>query len=228
MSEFRFFKTKMRITSVNVRQELHGDDHVLAMDIGLEFNQSNRSLDKLDPLLLQTFFWNNGQGQLDGVDKVTDYPNLRFEHLAMPIKWLDEFTEGLFSIHHGEDADNDIVINDVEINNIRMAFKEGGTTVYNARVQCHPDEDDVARICTVLQSDVMCTLDSDPDESEPVAPPVAKKTARKQKGQQELVPDEQVGQIAEAMKEAQEKPAANKKKGGPQPDGTWPFPQGVH
>jgi hypothetical protein len=200
MSEFRFFKTKMRITSVNVRQELHGDDHVLAMDIGLEFNQSNRSLDKLDPLLLQTFFWNNGQGQLDGVDKVTDYPNLRFEHLAMPIKWLDEFTEGLFCIHHGEDDDNDIVIKDAEINNIRMAFKEGGTTVYNARVQCHPDEDDVARICTVLQSDVTCTLDSDPDEDVPVAPP-AKKTTRKKKGagQQQTFDDAQVADIKDAM-----------------------------
>jgi hypothetical protein len=212
MSEFRFFKIKMKITSVNVRQELHGEDHELAMDIGLEFNQSNRSLDKLDPLLLQTFFWNNGQGQLDGVEKVSDYPNLRFEHLAMPIKWLEEFTEGEFRIHHGDD-DNDIIVRDADINNIRFSVKEGGTTVYNVRIQCHPDEEDVARVCTVLQSEVTGTIDSDPDDSDeetrqpeenskqpglPLEKPAKVTNLRKRKAG-DTVPDEQVNQIAGAM-----------------------------
>jgi hypothetical protein len=214
MSEFRFFKIKMKVTSVNVRQELHGEDHRLAMDIGLEFNQSNRSLDKLDPLLLQTFFWNNGQGQLDGVEKVSDYPNLRFEYLGMPIKWIEEFTEGQFRIHHGDGA-SDIVMRDADINNIRITVKEGGTTVYNVRIQCHPDEEDVARVCTVLQSEVTGTIDSDPDEDadeddedrEPASdarqPDLLEKPAkvtnlRKRKGN-EPVPDAQVDQIAGAM-----------------------------
>ncbi|MET5117021.1 hypothetical protein AAHH79_44255, partial [Burkholderia pseudomallei] len=47
--------------------------------------------------------------------------------------------------------------------------KEGGTTTYNARVQCHPDDADVARMCTVLQSEITGTNDTDPDDDEPPA-----------------------------------------------------------
>lgn len=207
MSEFRFFKIKMRVMSVNVRQELHGEDHVLAMDIGLEFNQSNRSLDKLDTRLLETFYWKNPAGaqqeELEGVERVTDFPNLRFEHLVMPQKWLEDFTEGEFRIHHGDETTNDIVMHDVDINNIRFSVKEGGTTVYNVRVQCHPDEADVARICTVLQSDVIGTIDSDPDEEEPEAPKVEKpvKTGAPKKGKkaQQEFDETRVQEIKDAM-----------------------------
>lgn len=206
MSEFRFFKIKMKVTSVNVRQELHGEEHVLAMDIGLEFNQSNRSLDKLDTRLLETFYWKNPAGgqqeELEGVERVTDYPNLRFEHLGMPQRWLEEFAEGEFHIHHGDDAENDIIMREANINNIRFLPKEGGTTVYNVRIQCHPDEADVARMCTVLQSEVTGTIDSDPDDEEPeveAPPPAAKKTARKKKGAQQEFDEAQVEAIKDAM-----------------------------
>jgi hypothetical protein len=170
MSEFRFHRIKMKITSVNVRQELHGDEHELAMDIGLEFNQSNRSLDKLDTRLLETFYWKNPAGaqqaELEGVERVTDFPNLRFEHLAAPFKWLEKFEDGQFRVHHGDDPGDDIVMGEAKINEIKIHPKEGGTTTYNVRVQVHPDEAEVARICTVLQSEVMGTIDSDPDEEE--------------------------------------------------------------
>lgn len=211
MSEFRFFKIKMKVTSVNVRQELHGDDHRLAMDIGLEFNQSNRSLDKLDGRLLQTFYWANPAGaqqeNLEGVERVTDYPNLRFEHLAAPLKWQEEFSEGEFRIHHGDDAADDIVMRDVDINNIRFSVKEGGTTMYNVRVQCHPDEADVARVCTVLQSEVTGTIDSDPDDDEPTEPvasePTKPKRGPRKNKQADAFDAQRVTDIANAMNAAQ-------------------------
>ncbi|PXW23376.1 hypothetical protein [Paraburkholderia caballeronis] len=210
MSEFRFFKIKMKVTSVNVRQELHGDEHRLAMDIGLEFNQSNRSLDKLDGRLVQTFYWKNPAGaqqeDLEGVERVTDYPNLRFEHLAMPVKWLEEFSEGAFRIHHGDDGANDIVMRDVDINNIRFSAKEGGTTTYSVRIQCHPDEADVARVCTVLQSEVTGTIDSDPDDEEPDTAPLTAKEPTKsnaprrgKKSQQDAFDAQRVQDIKNAM-----------------------------
>lgn len=174
MSEFRFFKIKMKVTSVNVRQELNGEEHRLAMDIGLEFNQSNRALDKLDSRLIQTFYWKSptgpAQDDLDGVERVTDYPNLRFEHLVAPFKWAEKYEEGLFRVHHGDDDSNDIVMREAKINEIKFWPKEGGTVTFNARVQCHPDEADVARMCTVLQSEITGTIDTDPDDDEPPAP----------------------------------------------------------
>lgn len=182
MSEFRFHKIK--VTSINVRQELNGEEHRLAMDIGLEFNQSNRALDKLDNRLLQTFYWKSptgpAQSDLAGIERVTDYPNLRFEELVAPFKWSEKFEDGLFRVHHGDDESNDIVMREAKINEIKFWPKEGGTTTFNARVQCHPDEADVARMCTLLQSEITGTIDTDPEDDEPAAQPSEKveKSAR--------------------------------------------------
>lgn len=205
MSELRLFKVRCKVVSVNGRQELHGEEHRLACDIGIEVNQPNRVLDKLDTRLLETFYWKNPAGaqqeELEGVERVTDYPNLRFEHLGLPVKWLEKFDDCLFVLHHGDDASLDLKLKEAKVNEIRITPKEGGTTTLGMRIQAHPDEGDLARLFTVLQSEVTVTVDTDPDEDEPeTPPPAAKKTARKKKGQQaDAFDEERVSQIKDAM-----------------------------
>ncbi|WP_186039711.1 hypothetical protein [Burkholderia gladioli] len=176
MPEFRFTKIKMKVTSINVRQELHGDEHCLAMDIGLEFNQSNRALDKLDGRLVEAFYWKSPTGNteaLEGVERITDLPNLRFEHLVTPLKWAEKYEEGLFRVHHGNKPSDDIVMLEAKINEIKFHPKEGGTTLFTVRVQCNPDEAQVARMCALLQSEITGTIDSDPDDEDTAPPPGA-------------------------------------------------------
>jgi hypothetical protein len=208
MSELKFLRIKAKVTSLNVRQELHGEEHKLACDIHIEFDAPNRSLDKLDPLLLQCFYWKNPAGanqeELEGIERVTDFPNLRFEHLAVPVKWLDKFEDGEFRVHHGDDPDDDIVEREVKINEIKVTPKEGGTVRWGVRVQCHPDEADLARLATVLQSEVTVTVDSDPDDEaeQPNLPTLekpAKVTNLRKRGKNQTVPDAQVDQIAGAL-----------------------------
>lgn len=210
MPELKFFRIKAKVTSLNMRQELHGEEHKLACDIHIEFDAPNRSLDKLDTRLLETFYWKNPAGaqqeELEGVERVTDYPNLRFEHLAMPIKWLEKFEEGEFRVHHGDDSANDIVQSEVKINEIRLTPKEGGTTRWGLRIQSHPDESDVARLATVLQSEVTVTVNTDPDDedeqpTEELQKPAKVTNLRKggKKGQQDVFDEARVGAIADAM-----------------------------
>ncbi|MGK8887570.1 hypothetical protein [Burkholderia gladioli] len=176
MPEFRFIKIKMKVTSINVRQELHGDQPHLAMDIGLEFNQSNRSLDKLDGRLMEALYWKSptgGTDTLEGVERVTDLPNLRFEHLVSPMKWAEKYEDGLFRVHHGSDVSNDIVMREAKINKIAFHPKEGGTTLYSVQIQSNTDEAQVARMCSLLQSEITGTIDSDPDDEDTAPPPGA-------------------------------------------------------
>lgn len=211
MSELKLFKVRARVASVNGRQELNGEEHRLACDIGIEVNQSNRFLDKLDTRLLETFYWKNPSGandqaELEGVERVTDFPNLRFEHLVTPIKWAEKFEDGEFRVHHGDDPADDIVLREVKINEIKLTPKEGGTVLVGLRIQGHPDEGDLARLFTVLQSEVTITVDTDPDDEEEQAPPEPEKVtklARKRKGQQDAFDAERVGQIADAMNSVQ-------------------------
>lgn len=159
------YKAKGKLRSVNVRQELHGDEHRLACDIGLEFDQPNRFLDKLDTRLLETFYWKNPSGQLtlDGCE-VSDFPNLRFaEMLGMPIKWTEEFGGSAFTLHSDVNS-GDTVMRDVSINKVRLTPKEGGTVSVAVRIQGHPEEDELAHLCSALQSAVTFTVESNPDD----------------------------------------------------------------
>jgi hypothetical protein len=203
--EFQFFRVKAKLASVNVRQELHGEDRVLALDIGVEFDQGNYSLDKLDPLLLTSLFWENTaerkQADLEGVEPPSIVPNLRFASLTQPLKWDEEFSDGAFTIHHGDDPMHDIRLTDVDIGKIRFTAKEGGTVQWAVRIQCHPDEADVARVCALLQSEVTVTIDTDPEDDEAIEPPAdeqPKRGARKGK-QTDAFDDARVQDIKDAM-----------------------------
>ncbi|TDV04650.1 hypothetical protein [Paraburkholderia caballeronis] len=214
MSELKLFKVKAKINSVNGRDELHGDEHVLACDIGLEFNQSNRFLDKLDGALVETFYWRNPssddvrQENVEGVERFTDFPNLRpvMESLAFPMKWLGKYEEALFILHHGEDDDRDIRLGDVKVNEIKFTPKEGGTVLVSARIQGHPHEGDLARLFTVLQREATVTVDTDPDDDEAgeLPPEDSPKPAKRQrKGKQADAFDaERVQDIKDAMTSA--------------------------
>lgn len=209
--EFQFFRVKAKLASVNVRQELHGEDRVLALDIGVEFDQGNYSLDKLDPALLPSLFWANEadrkQADLDGVEPASILPNLRFASLAQPLKWDEEFSEGAFTIHHGDDPWHDVRLADVDIGKIRFTVKEGGTVQWAVRIQCHPDEADVARVCAFLQSEVTVTIDVDPDDDEAderlaAEQPKPKRSERKGK-QTDVFDAARVQGIKDAMTAAQ-------------------------
>ncbi|MGB8422234.1 hypothetical protein [Paraburkholderia sp.] len=211
MSELKLFKVKAKVNSVNGRQELHGDEHRLACDVGIEVNQSNRFLDKLDTTLLETFYWKNPvsdevrQETVEGVERVTDFPNLRalMENIGLPIKWMAKFDDGEFRVHHGDDPADDIILREVKVNEIKLTPKEGGTVLVGLRIQGHPDEGDLARLFTVLQSEVTITINTDPDDEEERQPDLLEKPAkvtklRKRKAN-EPVSDEQVDQIAGAL-----------------------------
>ena len=213
MSELKLFKVRAKINSVNGRDELHGDEHRLACDVGIEFNQSNRFLDKLDGALVETFYWRNPaseevrQENVEGVERFTDFPNLRpvMENVAFPLKWLGKYEESLFILHHGEDDSQDIRLGDVKVNEIKFTPKEGGTVLVSVRIQGHPHEGDLARLFTVLQREATVTVDTDPDDDEPT--PETEKSAaapRTRKGngkkrQQDAFDDERVSQIKDAM-----------------------------
>ncbi|WP_207000658.1 hypothetical protein [Trinickia mobilis] len=225
MSELKLINVKAKVAHVQGRQELNGDEYRLACDIRLEMDLPNRVLDQLDTRLLETFYWRNPAlvdtktETIEGVEQV--YPNLRFEHLHMPLKWNERFDEGLFVMPHGDEVDADVRLGEVKINEITLFPKEGGTVHLSVRIQAHPDEEDLVRMFTVMQRVVTVTVDTDPEdeeEQESEAPAAEKKPARGRRKKGEAVPEEQVGQIAQAMTEAQQKAEPNRKKKGQQAD----------
>ena len=81
---FKLKKQKCQVTHLNVRDEKHGDDMVLAEDIKIEADVPNKFLDELSPGLRAALFTKEGDPQVD-IDK-DHLTMLRFPQIA-PLKW---------------------------------------------------------------------------------------------------------------------------------------------
>lgn len=145
--EFAFrTTTDVMLTSVNFRKELHGDEHVQAVDLTMGVDVPNTLLDTIQPGLREALYWNQdaeaGQAAIDGVDATL--PNLRFPRLNGGKFALDDKKNKLA----GYELEVEYGLNDVRS---RMQFdcckvakrtietKEGGTVHLSWQVQYSGD-----------------------------------------------------------------------------------------
>lgn len=75
--------TDVTLASVNFRKEIHGDDHVQAVDLKMAADVPNTLLDTIQPGLREALYCNNdaANGQVTIVDLPETLPNLRFPRL---------------------------------------------------------------------------------------------------------------------------------------------------
>ncbi|MBC8638298.1 hypothetical protein IAG25_15870 [Caballeronia sp. EK] len=160
-----FQQHELRITHVNVRSELHGDDEILAMDLKIETDLPNTSLDKLDGSLRLALFQGDEDPDLLGKDG-GHLPHLKFPSLG-PLSWNGSVSPVSLVLHLGTKK-NELLLTDGKLNKLRLSPREGGTCGVVCRLQVHPNEDEAAKIMTVLKHAVKGTLDtsgaSDEDE----------------------------------------------------------------
>lgn len=94
---FEISKTKGKVAHLNVREEKHGEDPVLACDVKIKADVSNKFLDELSPGLRAALFAKEGTQEplVDGEDHLTV---LRFPQLA-PQKWTVGMVGGEITLH---------------------------------------------------------------------------------------------------------------------------------
>lgn len=108
--------TKVTIQNVNVRSELHGDEHVPAADLSIKMSTSNLVLSEFDGalrgMLYQKPKGEAAQAQLEGVEPVTDMPMLRCTTLEQPLKLKSEYAGYTLTIDRGLGGGSNIVVGD--------------------------------------------------------------------------------------------------------------------
>lgn len=156
--------TKAKLNSVNVRSEKHGPELVPAVDLKLAIDASNDILDKFHPDLKAALYCQaqqegGEQESLDGIEPVTNLPNLKFPKLDGPLKW-DAMGAGYeLVIDWGLGGDSNLVMHGCEINNFAFSCKEGGTVELTLRVQISEIEEAIiGKLATLCQHDVHITL----------------------------------------------------------------------
>lgn len=159
--------TPAKLVNVNVRSELKGKEATPAVDLKLSFDAANSVLSLFDGALLSALYHKagpvdvgNGQAPIEGVEEISDVPNLRMPMLAAPLRWSREYTGYEIAFDFGLGGKSNITLTDCGVNNVAFEPKEGGTVTTTVRVQCSKGltEKVLGKLATLVQHDVSITL----------------------------------------------------------------------
>lgn len=148
-----------KLTSVNPRAELHGQDKKLAVDLKFEIKVSNDVLSEFDPSLKSAIYRaaDAGEGDLLADQMPGVLPKLKFP-LMGAIKWGKQLAGYETVIHYGVSGAQDIRLIETEVDNFRFDCQDGGTVVVSFRVIAHPESAELGRLCEMIQQEVEMSL----------------------------------------------------------------------
>lgn len=153
---FSLSHQKAKLSSVNPRSELHGQDKKLAVDLKFEMKVSNDVLSEFDPSL-KSALYKKGDTQGDLIDEPGHLPALKFPMMGA-IKWGKDFAGYNTVIHYGVSGAQDIVLLECEVDNFRFDCQDGGTVAVSFRVIAHPEPTELVRLCEMIQQEVEMSL----------------------------------------------------------------------
>lgn len=151
--------TPVKITSVNPCSERHGPEELHpAVDLHISLTTGNNILTALDGKLLDALYTKNanadqgGQQNLEGVEEVSNLPNLKFP-LMGALKWKKDLIGYTLTVQHG--MGSDIVLTGCKVNNFTIDPKEGGSVDLKFRVQSSDvDERTLGKLGLLVQNEV--------------------------------------------------------------------------
>lgn len=153
---FSLANQKAKLTSVNPRAEIHGQDRKMAVDLKFDVKVSNDVLSEFDASL-KSALYKKSDAQGDLIDEPGHLPALKFP-LMGPVKWGKDFSGYEIVIHYGVSGDQDIHLIDCQVDNFRFDCMDGGSVGVAFRVIAHPDNTEVGRLCEMIQTEVEMSL----------------------------------------------------------------------
>lgn len=154
---FTLQKKTAKLSSVNPRVELHGEEHVMAADLKFSIKVSNDILSEFHPSLKSALYKKSEGGQADFIDDPGHMPERRFPLMA-PVKWDKNFIGYKLTVHYGISGTQDNVLIDCTIDGFRFECQDGGTVIASFRVIAHPTSAELGRLCEMIQQDVSISL----------------------------------------------------------------------
>lgn len=133
--------TTVRLSNINPRMEKHGPESVPAVDMNFVMDAPNDVLSYFDGGLLGALYTARTEAQpkqeeIDGLESVSNLPNLRFPKMA-PIKWDCRGAGYTLDIDYGlgAAAGCNIQLDACEVGKFVIDCKEGGTVELKFQVQ---------------------------------------------------------------------------------------------
>lgn len=149
--------TLATLISVTPRTEIHGEDRVFAISLGIKITAPNTILDGLSPTLRQTLYKAvEGQEQLPGVEEST--PLLRTR--GIDLLSLAGKPEGwTLTVDHGIDEGDPITLGGCKVDHFKVDPHEGGTVDLMFRIgSTDIDATEAGLLCSKLSQEISIQL----------------------------------------------------------------------
>ena len=144
--DFILTKQAAKVAHLNVREEKHGDEPIIAIDIKVEADVTNDFLSYLSPTLKWSLYSKNpNQGEL--IEDETHLPVLRYQELGL-IGWDGEMDQAI-AIFHGAKKSDDTEL-ECEVDKLRFTCRDGGTVTVVFRIKVLPTPAQAAMLMCLL------------------------------------------------------------------------------
>lgn len=139
-----------KLTNVNVRSELHGDDDVPAIDYTFEADLDAEFVDQIDPEIREMFCEFEKTETVPGVPRKAT--RVRGKGLIeMPIACSKAYQGYILEMDYGgEGSSSNLRVGDCAVNKFRFEFRDGGNVRAKWRVQASGVSRDVIGISGTL------------------------------------------------------------------------------
>ncbi len=150
---FELTRTKMKLSSVNPRAEIHGEERKPACDLKFEVTCGNDVLIDFHPELRGMLFKKDEQPDLVDQANPEALTALRFPRLGT-LKYDWEGVGYKLTIDYGIGGKSDIVLGECQVDSMRIDPMNGGSVRLGFRVICHPESKQMGQLCELIQQDI--------------------------------------------------------------------------
>ena len=144
---FELLKHKSKIAHLNIREETHGEDKVLAEDIKIQADVPNDFLSYLAPTLKWSLYDKPSDAQGELIEDAGHMPRLRYSQLPA-LAWDGSMAKASFTIH-GAKKSEDLVF-EANIDKLLLDCKDGGTVAITFKVAVYPTAEESGRLAALL------------------------------------------------------------------------------
>ena len=144
---FELSKHKAVIAHLNIREEMHGEEKILAEDIKIQADVPNDFLSYLAPTLKWSLFDRPDAAQVELIKDDGHMPRLRYSNLA-PISWEGKMERATFVIHPpGKAKEFEF---EGTVDKLVLDCKDGRTVAISFKVSIHPTPEETGRLAGLL------------------------------------------------------------------------------
>ena len=146
-------KQTVKLVSLNARAEVHGEARKPAFALKFEAVCDNKTLIAFHPELRNMLFKKDETPDLVDQLEPEALTALRFPKMGT-VKWDWEGSGYTVTVDYGLGEKSDIKLGDCKVDGIRIDPMNGGSVQLGFRVICHPESEDVGRLCEFIQRDI--------------------------------------------------------------------------